>query len=382
MKQIHKQNNTLKLKSSIYSPLFFQNPGYENNNTPLHLLVLECCRTVYHLLSRTDAIEAIKRISAFIEEVGLDAANAMALVVNDNGQIPLQLLIAESLDKQNKRLSIEKYNAMFIKLFRLMNRKTYTPITESLSLQAVFDNANTTKQLSDQLRRNLILGTYITNLARSKITDSCTHPQFNDYPVQKQRDTTYKLTTIRDKMTYARKLDVDPVDFRNAIAINNGIGNCMEFSIFAFAEMRRLKFGIRSEIIYIENGNHVFLVLDRHKNSDLENPASWGYNAVICDAWGGEVYPAEDLLQHFATLGSYIIHEESKQINSITSFNARYHKIAVEIELPASYINKRKRVNLQKACSEGGFIYDLASSRDKAKESEEIAEQVSIRPPC
>lgn len=382
MKYTHKQNNTQKLKSSIYSPLFFQNPGYENNNTPLHLLVLECCRTVYHFLSRNDVIEAIKRISAFVEEVGLDAANAMALVVNDAGQTPLQLLIDESLDTKNTRLTIEKHNAMFIKLFRLMNRKTYTPIIEPLSLQAVFDNASTTKRLNEQLQRNLLLGTYITNLARSKITDSCTHPQFNDYSVQKQRDTTYKLTTIRDKMIFARKLDVDPVEFRNEIAINNGIGNCMEFSIFAFAEMRRLQFGIRSEIIYIKNGNHVFLVLDRHKDSELQNPATWGYNAVICDAWAGQVYPAEDLLQHFATLSSYIIHEESKQINSITSFNARFHQIAVEIELPASYINKRKRMNLKKACSEGGFIYELAISRDKAKESEEIADHVSIRPPC
>lgn len=390
MKFVNTQHNTQKLTSNIYSPFFFQNPGYENNNTALHLLVLECCRTVYHFASRTDAIEAIKRISTLIDEVGLDAANAMALTVNDTGQTPIQLLIDESVDPKNTRLTVIKYNAMFTKLLRLMNRRSHRPITETLSLQAVFDSASINKGLSDNLKRNLIIGTYITNTARGLLTDSSTHPQFNNYPVKKQDDITTNITIMRDNMLFARKPGDDPIDFRNSLAINNGIGNCMEYAIFAFAEMRRLKFGIRAEIIYISNGNHVFLVLDRLKDSDLQNPASWGYNAVICDAWSGEVYPAEDLLQRFATLLSLEFQKKinrretlskPKQINSITSYNSRFHKIKVEIELPVSYVNKKNRVKMRKALSEGGFIYELANSRDSTKVSHEITGQLSARPP-
>lgn len=379
MKQTNRQQNSHKIKSSIYSPLFFQNPGYENNNTPLHLLVIECCRTIYHLNSQTDTVEAIKRINAFIDDVGLDAANAMALTVNDQGDTPIHILLAENADPNNCRLTTQKFDALLTKFIRLMKRKECVPLTEPISLQAVYDNAN--KILTSKLKQNLLLGTYLTNYTRTVITDSYTHPQFNDYPVSKQFNITNEINALRTKMcSYSNtEYSVDEVDFRNALITDHQFGNCMEHAIIAFAEMRRLNFGIRSEIVYLKNGDHVFLVLDRMKGSNLNNPATWGNNAVICDPWAGEVYPADHLLHHFASLTCLITHATNKRSNLVTSFNLRFHQIRCEFELSAMNINKKTISMMRNACREGGFVYELATSRDRAKESED-ATNLHMRP--
>ena len=37
-------------------------------------------------------------------------------------------------------------------------------------------------------------------------------------------------------------------------------------------------------------GDHNFVIVGGLANSDDKNPDSWGAEAVVCDAWKGEVY--------------------------------------------------------------------------------------------
>lgn len=382
MKEVDKQITIPKIKLSNFSPLFFQSPGFENNNTLLHLLVLTCCKTIYDFNSRTDAIRAIEHIDRLIEDVGLEAANTMALAVNDQGKTPMHILLDEIDNPANERLTNEKFDAIFTKLLRLMKRKEYTPLTDLISHQAVLDNASQTRMLSKQLQLNLLLGTYLTNLTRSVIKDSYTHPQINDYSYNKQEEIRRQIDSLRNEMrTYSESESTyDQIDFRHALIKNHQLGNCMEYAIFAYAEMRRLKFGIRAEIMYVKNGDHVFLVLDRRRHSELTNPATWGNNAIACDPWSGEVYPAENLLHHFGTLTSFITHKDKKRSNFVSSFNLRFHQIRCESELTEMHINRKKRDKINKACSEGGFIHDLATSRDRSMENDGATKKVDIKP--
>lgn len=350
-------------KTNYYSPSFFQNPGYVDNNTALHLLVLKCLNTTHNPDPNVDALYAVNRINAFIDEVGLAAANSMSLVANDQGMTPIQLLNNALAKSNTTKRSVVKCKELMKALFILMMQKEYKPITEPLRLEAVLENAREGGVLNDKLERNLIIGTYLANVARSKITDSYTHPQFNTYPTELQSTVINAIKILRYILSYSIDPNEDEIQFRSEIISACKVGNCAEYSMMAFAEMHRLNFGIRAEIVRIEKGDHAFLVLGREEKSELNNPSTWGNDAVICDSWAGEVYQAEQLPHRFTNLISFIT-DDPQFINAITSLNLRFHELACDkYELPEKPINEKVSSELNDACKEGGYIYKLAVAR-------------------
>jgi hypothetical protein len=74
------------------------------------------------------------------------------------------------------------------------------------------------------------------------------------------------------------------------------LGNCDVLALHALDYIVRNFPTIEAELYKIGEGDHVFLVLNRNRNSEAHDPTTWGINAVICDPWANEVYPAKDCL--------------------------------------------------------------------------------------
>ncbi len=54
---------------------------------------------------------------------------------------------------------------------------------------------------------------------------------------------------------------------------------------------------MRNEGTVQTKGNHTFIVLGREENSDPDDYATWGINAVICDPWSGKEYFVRNISQ-------------------------------------------------------------------------------------
>lgn len=361
MKHSYSQSGQINSKS-LHSPLFFQNPGYVDGNTLLHLYAVECAKTIYDPTPATDTSLACENLLNKIESIGHDYAVAMSLITNDQGLTPLQLVWKVSQEPQN-RTSTDKLNRIALILVELMSDQPYRPLKELLNLDDILTEASSHKELSPQLKLYLTIGTYLTNITRNIIKDSSSHPQFNQYTSEDQRKLTREIDDHRKlaDLKWPNINNLNNVDARHINITQNRLGNCLEYSIYAFSQMRLLNFGIRTEIIYLVNGDHVLLLLGRAANSNINQPATWGDDAVICDAWSGKVYPAEDFLHQYANLYSFRFHLISKDFNAITSFNSRAHQIASAVELPAETRDENTILLMQQACSEDGYIYKFAS---------------------
>lgn len=74
--------------------------------------------------------------------------------------------------------------------------------------------------------------------------------------------------------------------------VNLGVGNCFELDIIAIMCMKEYKTYFSLSVTYEllgffgrENGDHSFIVLNRTPGSQLNDMASWGEHATICDPW-------------------------------------------------------------------------------------------------
>lgn len=66
------------------------------------------------------------------------------------------------------------------------------------------------------------------------------------------------------------------------------IGNCYEYACTALMYLYQGNYNVSAELFKLPNKDHVFLVLNRDKNSDPKNPLTWGFNCVVCDPFQRE----------------------------------------------------------------------------------------------
>src|SRR5207253_7687607 len=60
------------------------------------------------------------------------------------------------------------------------------------------------------------------------------------------------------------------------------VGNCYELSFQALDYILNHAPDIKAELYQVENGDHAFLVLNRNEDSFMEDPLTWGENAIVC----------------------------------------------------------------------------------------------------
>lgn len=91
------------------------------------------------------------------------------------------------------------------------------------------------------------------------------------------------------------------------------------------------------ESVSFKNGDHVFTILDRDLDSNIDQPDSYGEHAVIVDGWSNKVFPAnkiENLMDY------YYISINERNYSFLRQFNPKYHhfKISRTFNMPQSNI--------------------------------------------
>ncbi len=83
-------------------------------------------------------------------------------------------------------------------------------------------------------------------------------------------------------------------------AFKFSLGSCHELTCMALYFC--IKNNIHAEYYEGINIDHTFLVIGRKKGSDPTDPSTWGPDAMICDPWDNQSYPAKELDHHFKPL--------------------------------------------------------------------------------
>ena len=92
-----------------------------------------------------------------------------------------------------------------------------------------------------------------------------------------------------------RNLAMGNVEHIANYAERDKIGNCLENACLSASIAKDFK-GINNIEIYGMNISigHAFVVINRDKNSTLENMSTWGKDAIVIDSWSGISFKAED----------------------------------------------------------------------------------------
>lgn len=109
------------------------------------------------------------------------------------------------------------------------------------------------------------------------------------------------------------------------------LGNCGELSAVAFMYLIQKDKKCPVEIFHLEDKrdfsrDHTVVVIGRDPNSDPNKPKLWG-NAVICDPWAREAYPASDIrkrLHNFEGCDSKNLHTPK-----LRKYNPKRHTLEV-----------------------------------------------------
>ncbi len=113
----------------------------------------------------------------------------------------------------------------------------------------------------------------------------------------RSKETGIRLAAMRKECYEKYGLLFDKYFYRKIadIAESRGVGNCGEHAAVAFKHLTKNHPQLRIEQIADIANDHVFVVIDRNPNSEINNPKTWGDTAIICDAWARKCFPAKDL---------------------------------------------------------------------------------------
>ena len=97
------------------------------------------------------------------------------------------------------------------------------------------------------------------------------------------------------------------------------VGTCSEYSDLVLNFLSKQPVN-SAEVVSIIDGDHVFVVINRDLNSDINSPEKWGDQAIICDAWANDCYPATEIYKQLKCH-----HFEHKDHGSYTTTFQKYN---------------------------------------------------------
>ena len=74
-----------------------------------------------------------------------------------------------------------------------------------------------------------------------------------------------------------------------------GCGNCGEQAAVAFVYLYEQIHAKPLDYMARTNADHAFVVIGRMRQSRIDDYTTWGNDAVVCDAWDDQVYPAREI---------------------------------------------------------------------------------------
>ncbi|MFA5959357.1 MAG: hypothetical protein WC785_02470 [Tatlockia sp.] len=158
--------------------------------------------------------------------------------------------------------------------------------------------------------KHLITAFEAKHYAKKTLYRGCTNANYPNEPqlTKLRAQQAKKVTRASDSQSafFAKKLDATQLAFLT-YAHNvyykkiGGVGNCGESAQQALAYARRHFPSVNSEYAYLGkptingtklDGDHAFLVVGRDRNTRFNTMHKWNKEAIICDPWTDQVYPA------------------------------------------------------------------------------------------
>ncbi len=145
------------------------------------------------------------------------------------------------------------------------------------------------------------------------------------------------------------------------------------------------------EKVGFENGDHVFTIIDRNRNSDINQPSTYGSQAVIVDGWAKKRYPATKANENLKDYYKIVL--DGRTYKFIKSYNEKYHKISINAmylekdfqmiwgdpDKPRSDIRKPISLNQEMKKSIDDSSFDKKENLDNKTESEKYKSK-AIKP--
>lgn len=138
------------------------------------------------------------------------------------------------------------------------------------------------------------------NLARSNILPGNTPQQQEEYAkiwkqlhsqIQAQRVQNSKQIFTLTAPNHFKEAFLDATAAKKTL-----LGNCYEMSCYSFFYLLE-RIEEKIDIYFIHDADHVFIVIGRDINSDLNDYTTWGKHAMVCDPWSGTIFPAAEMPQ-------------------------------------------------------------------------------------
>ena len=178
------------------------------------------------------------------------------------------------------------------------------------------------------LQTHLKMGRLVVNAVRSIMRQSSNHPHpdLNLDKTDLKKEINNKIQEVRKQTKNLLPMKTQQWLRKVALmSIDAQVGNCEEFSYVALYKLNEMNLNLTGEIYRISNGNHCFLVIGRKKGSDLTDWRTWGEQAVICDAWFGDVFSVKEIPSKLIDATEY--GDASKSLCFVTPFNPKYHRL-------------------------------------------------------
>jgi hypothetical protein len=134
---------------------------------------------------------------------------------------------------------------------------------------------------------------------------------------EKQAKSKTLLETINQKWTKVRQLQKEraplgstttreDIEITAQAAANTRRGNCDEMSSIAFLWLATTSIrpiDLLETHVNSQGDQHQFVVIGRPGTADLNDPEGWTRDAVVCDPWLNEAFPAADLPDRLIQIG-------------------------------------------------------------------------------
>jgi len=293
-----------------------------------------------HIVAR-DQTNIYPKVNIIIATLGKDLFQQLALSVNFNGDLPVDLVEEEDGEHPAKtELRVELHYFMM---------PIMPPMSQPVELNTVMSGYSSVD--NPALNYHLMLACKVANIVSTIINESDTHPQINQYSDEQQRLLTEDIDAMREEIVSEcmGKNRLEALRINARIVQTYGIGNCTEIALLSLYELLKIDININAEVYSINNGDHVVTILGRHPHSDPGRFKTWGANAVVCDAHLRRVYPAKYIPEMLKDFRVFTIKGVEKIV--CLNFNPRYHVLKPEFKLP-----KPNKVNPEQKLKDLGFF--------------------------
>lgn len=193
------------------------------------------------------------------------------------------------------------------------------------------------------------------NYAKQFILKGSTQLENNSFDARQRNHLTVGIENLRqlvwdcDEKNQDSILEYDEVttEFYETIEKSKkySLGNCKELAMLAL-DYIATKTNLDAEVYNIDNvegqygADHGFLVIGRAKDSDPNQPETWGNNAYICDPWSNQVYPASEYRTQLKNFFSIPTNYSTDYTNMVQDFDPNLHRLVPAENYNTTYIRK------------------------------------------